>query len=66
MTNVERITPMTFLPYIIFSPKAPYFVMTFCSGSLKRSKFSPYFLRKADVLLAPSGETPNTVHAELM
>src|SRR5215467_14449066 len=31
--TVERITPTVFLPYIVFSPYAPYFRITLRSGS---------------------------------
>ena len=41
--TVERITPVVFLPYIIFSPHAPYFVITFLSGSESSMNGSLYF-----------------------
>src|SRR5207344_3129991 len=40
--TVERITPFVFLPYIIFSPNAPYAAITFRSGSDSRVNGSLY------------------------
>src|SRR5439155_16032484 len=58
--TVERITPVVFLPYIIFSPHAPYFVITFLSGSESSRNDSLYFFVKRACDVAPSGEMPST------
>src|SRR4051812_32472857 len=60
-TIVDRITPMTFLPYIVFSPQAPYSSSTLCSGSESsgkvRNSSSANFVRASGL----SGEIPSTV-----
>src|SRR5262245_4123971 len=58
--TVERITPVVFLPYIIFSPHAPYFIITFLSGSESSRNGSLYFFVKLAWEVAPSGEMPST------
>src|SRR5262249_60246413 len=42
--TVERMTPMVFLPYIIFSPYAPYVFIILRSGSESSGNGSLYFL----------------------
>ena len=58
--TVERMTPVVFFPYIIFSPKAPYFVITFLSGSQSSGKGSLYFFVNFAWASGPSGDTPST------
>src|SRR5262249_34916676 len=58
--TVERITPWTFLPYIIFSPKAPYLVITDLSGSESSRNGSLYLAANFWCAAPPSGETPST------
>ena len=52
--------PTVFLPYIVFSPQAPYFSMTFLSASVRSGNFSLYFVRNFVCFSAPSGEMPST------
>ena len=61
ISTVERITPTVFLPYIIFSPKAPYFFITLRSGSERSGKGSLYFPMNFWCDAAPSALTPSTV-----
>lgn len=44
-TTVERMTPVTVLPYSFFSPYAPYAVSVSFSGSLTRVTFRSSFSR---------------------
>src|SRR5271156_1008444 len=44
--KVDLIVPTVFLPYMVFSPQAPYAVMTVCSGSDKSGNLREYFCRK--------------------
>ncbi len=60
MTNVLRIVPSTFLPYIVFSPQAPYALWTARSGSLSRGMPSANLSRKPPWLFTESRETPAT------
>ncbi len=60
-TNVDRMTPCTVLPYIVFSPKAPpHAVSTFLSGSESRGKVSPSWSRNLASFSGLSGEIPTT------
>ena len=59
--TVDRMTPIFFFPYIIFSPYAPYFSMTFLSGSLSNVNGSLYFDLNFWWEASLSGETPITV-----
>src|SRR5205814_9174738 len=45
MRNVLRIAPSTFLPYIVFSPHAPYASWTLRSGSERSGIWRPYLSR---------------------
>ena len=58
--NVERIVPTVFLPYIVFSPHAPYFSITFLSASVRRGNLSLYLVRNFTCFSALSGEIPST------
>ena len=52
--------PTVFLPYIVFSPQAPYFSMTFLSASVSSGNFSLYLVRNFTCFSALSGEMPST------
>ncbi len=58
--TVERMTPVVFLPYIIFSPKASYLLITFLSGSQSRVNGSLYLDANFLCDASSSGETPST------
>src|SRR6186713_1343717 len=58
--TVDRITPVTFFPYIIFSPKAPYAVIVFFDGSDSSANGSLYFARNFWCDVASSPDTPRT------
>src|SRR5262245_38625093 len=58
--TVERMTPVTFFPYIIFSPKAPQAVIVFLDGSDSSVNGSLYFARNFVCDAASSAETPST------
>ena len=56
--NAERMMPMYFLPYIDFSPQAPYLSATLCSGSDSSGKPSEYFSSNFFCLAGASGLMP--------
>lgn len=60
MTNVDRMVPVTGLPYIIFCPYAPYARATTLLGSLSSGKGSSYFSRNRSCDPSESFETPYT------
>ena len=57
---MDRITPVVFLPYIIFSPQAPYLLITFLSGSDSSVKGSEYLAANFWCDASLSGEMPST------
>ena len=59
-TKVERMTPVTVLPYSCFSPYAPYAVRTSFEGSDSSGKDSPSFSRNRASLAGGSGDRPST------
>src|SRR5690349_15399452 len=61
-TNVDRITPVTFLPYMVFSPNAPYACRTSLSGSLSSGNVTPSRSRNFASLAGLSGEIPSTAY----
>src|SRR5690554_1352589 len=58
MRKAERMMPMYFLPYIDFSPHAPYFSATAWSSSDRRGNPSPYFSSNFACLAGLSGLMP--------
>src|SRR6185312_7093608 len=60
ITNVERITPVTVLPYICFSPYAPQVVSTSLSASESNGKVRPSLSRNLASFAGLSGEMPST------
>src|SRR5215469_14633154 len=64
MRKVDRIVPTVFLPYMVFSPHAPYFSITVCAGSESSGKERSYFSLNFTCLAAPSGEIPTTLAPE--
>ena len=65
MTKVERIIPMTFFPYMTFSPNAPYFLATAFSESLRSGKFSFSWTLNFSWDASESGLTPRTTTPRL-
>ena len=60
MTKVLRMVPITFFPYIVFSPYAPRALCNVRSGSESSGKESAYLSRKPPWLFTESLETPTT------
>ena len=60
MMKVERSIPMYFLPYIDFSPQAPYLSATLWSGSASRVKSSFWLSANLRSASGSSGEIPST------
>ena len=58
--TVDRITPTIFLPYIVFSPYAPYDRMTLRSGSESSMNGSRYLDANRWCEAASSPDTPIT------
>src|SRR5262245_51629551 len=58
MTKVLRMTPVTFLPYIVFSPNAPNALCTDRSGSDRRQKERSCSSRNVQWLAIESFEMP--------
>src|SRR5215475_9466613 len=66
MTNVERITPVTVLPYSCFSPYAPYASRVVLSTSLTSGNVNMSRSRNLASFSGLSGEMPTTWYPDFV